>query len=279
MLNKATACVALLLALMASSCSKKVGGQVVAIVNGQEITQQELNAELAAVQVPAGAERTAVMAELLQRVIDRTLLAAKAREEGIDQTPTYLGQVQRMKDAILGDLLAKKIGNGIALPTASDADAFMAQNATLFSARQRYQLDQIVYPQSKDPSLALKLKGAKSMSDVAAVLTTAGIRFQTGKTVIDTGELQPQRAKQMAALAAGEPFLIPQGGLIIASAITSREPVTISSDQSRPTATQMLRQQALSNAVAAEVKSERDAAEIEYGAGFAPKNVPTPPRN
>ena len=45
------------IALMASACTKKAEGQTVAIVNGEEITAAELNAELANAKIPEGADK------------------------------------------------------------------------------------------------------------------------------------------------------------------------------------------------------------------------------
>ncbi len=271
---------ALALALVAGGCAKKVGGQVVAIVNGQEITQQELNGELNGATIPPSADKKVVMAQLLQRVIDRKLLVAKAKKEGLDQSPAYLAQIQRTQDGVLIDLLANKTGKSLPLPTAAAADTFAAENATLFGARKRYQLDQLVFTPNKDPGLPQKLRAAKTMDDVKAALSAAGIQFQTGHNGMDTGSLPPAVAKQIAALPAGEPFLIPQNGQIIASVIRAAEAVPVTPDQARPAATALLRRQALEKAMADQVKSERASAKIDYEAGFAPpKSKPSPAAN
>ena len=268
---------AMALILIAGGCAKKVGGQVVAIVNGQEVTQQELNAELNGASIPPTADKKQIMAQLLQRVIDRKLLVAKAKKEGLDQSPTYLAQVQRTQDGILVDLLAGKVGKGLPLPSATSADAFISQNTSLFGGRKRYQLDQLVFPTTKDTGVMKKLAAAKTMADVEAALTSSGVQFQSGKNAIDTASLPPPVAAQIAALPPGEPFLVPQAGQIVASVIISSESIPVSTEQARPVASQLLRRQALQKALSDQVAAERKAAKIEYGAGFAPpKTGPTP---
>lgn len=261
---------AMALTLIAGGCAKKVGGQVVAIVNGQEITQQELNAELNGAQIPPGADKKAIMSQLLQRVIERKLLVAKAKKDGLDQSPTYLAQVQKATDAILIDLVASKLGKNLPLPTASSADAFIAQNASLFGDRKRYQLDQIVFPGTKDAALIQKLSAAKTMGDIESALNAAGVPFQSGKNAIDTAALPPQVAAQIAALPPGEPFLVPQNGQIIASVIRGTEAVPVNTSQARPAATALLRRQALQKAMTDQIAAERKTATIEYGPGFGP---------
>lgn len=266
---------AMALVLIASGCEKKVGGQVVAIVNGQEVTQQELNAELNGQQIPPGVDKKAVMSQLLERVIERKLLVGKAKKDGLDQSPTYLAQVQRATDSILVELEANKIGKNLPLPSAAAADTFISENSSMFGNRQRYQLDQIVFPLTKDPVVVQKLGAAKTMEEVEAALRAGNIPYQTGKNAIDTAALPPQIAIQIEALDPGEPFLVPQNGQVIASVIRSKEAVPVSTLQARPIATQVLRRQALQKALTDQVKAERKTAQIEYGPGFAPpKNAP-----
>ena len=68
--------------LVTSGCGKKATGQVVAVVNGDEITLDELNAELNNVNLPPSADKKLAMRQLLQQVIDRRLLAQTAKEQG-----------------------------------------------------------------------------------------------------------------------------------------------------------------------------------------------------
>lgn len=272
-----TGAAALLLTL--GGCDKKVGGQVVAIVNGQEITQQELNAELNGATIPPNADKKAVMAQLLQRLIDRKLLVGEAKKQGLDQAPTYLAQVQRAQDAILIDLLSNKIAKGQPVPAASAADDFVARNTTLFGDRKRYQLDQIGFAQTNDPALAQKLRAAHSMNEVETALKESGVAYQKGQGTLDTGGVPPAVATQIAALPAGEPFLIPQNGQIVASVIRSTEVVPVSPQQAKPVAVEIIRRQALEKAMADTVKRARAGAKIEYQSGFAPSSgMGTPPK-
>ena len=261
---------AAMVALALGGCGKKVGGQVVAVVNGQEITQGELNAELGGQQIPPGADRTKVMAQLLQQVVSRKLLVGKAKEQGLDKSPAYLAQIQRSEDQILIGMLASNAAKQVAVPGAAAADQFMAENSSLFAGRKRYTLDQLVFPAKPDPALAAKLKPAKTLAEVEAALTSSGIAFQRGSTQLDTAQIPPAIAAKIAALPSGEPFLVPQNGQMVASVIRSAEPVPVSTDQSRPAAVELLRRQAVEQAMKKQVDQARASANITYAPGFAP---------
>lgn len=260
-----------LLATLTAGCQKKAEGQVVAVVNGQEITQQQLNAELGNAQIPPQADKKAIMAQLLQRVIDRKLLVGKAKAEGLDQSPNYLAQVSRAQDGILIDLLAAKAAKAQPVPDAASATKFVNDNPTLFGQRKKLSLDQIAFPMTTDPLLAAKLKAAKSMPEVEAALKASNIQFQRGSSVLDTASLPPQAATKIESLPAGEPFLVPQQGQIIVSVIKSSEASPVPAQQATPIATQLLRRQALNQAMKKDLDAERAKAKIEYQPGFEPK--------
>jgi len=76
-------------------------GQVVATVNGKDVTVHELNAELQGVDLPSGAQRKAVEQAALQQVVQRRILADIARERGLDKTPMFLLQEKRAEETIL----------------------------------------------------------------------------------------------------------------------------------------------------------------------------------
>ena len=256
--------------LLVGGCSKKVGGQVVAVVNGQEITQGELNAELGGQQIPPNADRKAVMAQLLQQIVNRKLLVGRAKEQGLDKSPTYLGQVQRAQDAVLINMLASNVGKTIVVPDAAAAQNFMTQNASLFADRKRYQLDQLAFQATPDPALVAKLKAAKTMADVETALKGAGVQFQHGTGQLDTAAIPPVAARQIAALPTGMPFLVPQNGQIVVSVIKSSEGVPVPPAQAQPAAIELLRRQAAEQAMRKQVDSARASAKITYAPGFAP---------
>ena len=62
-------------AIVLHGCDKEPTGQVVAVVNGEEITQQELNAEIAELPNPPAGDKKAVQRQMLQQIINRRLMA------------------------------------------------------------------------------------------------------------------------------------------------------------------------------------------------------------
>lgn len=262
------------LLLLAAGCEKKVGGQVVAVVNGEEITQQEVNAELQGANIPPGADKKAIMAQVVQQIVDRKLLVQKAKAEGLDKSPSYIEQLRRGEDALIINLLTTKAAKGVSLPDASAVDKFIASNPTLFSARKRYSLDQITFSQPNDAAVLRQLEPAHSLDAVAATLSAAGVQFTRGTNTLDTAMLPPAIAARIAALPAGEPFIAPDKGRFIASVITSTTPAPTPEAQARPAALELLRRQALGEMMQKQLQAARSAAKISYQPGFSPPKTP-----
>ncbi|WP_242182938.1 peptidyl-prolyl cis-trans isomerase [Sphingomonas sp. CARO-RG-8B-R24-01] len=264
------------LLLLVAGCEKKVGGQVVAVVNGEEVTQQEVNAELQGANIPPTADKKAIMAQVVQQIVDRKLLVQKAKADGLDKSPSYLDQLRRGEDALIINLLTTKAAKSVSLPDAAAVDKFIADNPTLFSGRKRYALDQISFAQPSDQTVLRQLEPAHSLEAVAATLSAAGIQFTRGTSTLDTAMLPPPIAAKIAALPAGEPFVAPDKGRIIASVITATTPAPTPEAQARPAALELLRRQALGNAMQKQLEAARASAKITYQPGFSPPKTPTP---
>ena len=100
-----TAAIALTLSLAACGGKEDTAlekGQVLATVSGIDVTANELNAELIGVPLPPpGEQRKAIEQQALQGLVDRTILAAIAREKAIDKTDIYIAQKRRADENLL----------------------------------------------------------------------------------------------------------------------------------------------------------------------------------
>src|SRR4051794_39074115 len=93
--------VALALALLASGCQKKASGQTVAVVNNEEITASDLNAELTSENASPTGTTQQVRNQALENLIDRRLLAQQARSQGVDKSPEFVNQQRRATEDLL----------------------------------------------------------------------------------------------------------------------------------------------------------------------------------
>jgi EpsD family peptidyl-prolyl cis-trans isomerase len=256
--------------VLISACDKEPTGQVAAVVNGSEITLQEINAELAGANIPEGADTEKARQAALQRIVDRRLLADSAREEGLDKSPEFLVRQRQLEDALLVQLLGQKLGRTNSVPTQQEIDAFVKKNPGIFENRTIYEIDRIQFAATDNPKLMNALKDDHSMDAVAATLQDMNIKFERQTAGMDSARLGEDRLKQIQALPAGEPFIIPDGGVVTVGVITGQKQVPITGQNMRPLAVQALRNESLSNAMLQRLAAEKAKAKIEYKAGLAP---------
>ena len=253
-------------------CGEKATGQTVAVVNGEEITAGELNAELAAANLPPTADKE-VRTQLLQNIINRRLMAQRAREMGVDKSPDYLTKKRQLDEQLLISLSAERQADTTSLPDPKAIDAFIAANPGMFQNRQSLSLQQLQFPVPEDPKVQAQLKEAHSLDAITAALQGANLPFTRGSSKVDTGTLPTPVLAQINALPAGEPFIVPANGQMVASVIVGRDPLPVSADQSRKLAIEGMRKEGVSKRMEKELEQQRANAKIEYQPGYAPNSA------
>jgi len=261
----------LLIAVIASSCQKKASGQTVAIVNNEEITAAELNAELASGSGNLGNSDTKEARNAaLQKLISRKLLVQQAKSDGLDKSPEFLNQQRRAVDDLLINMLLSKKVNTSQVPSANEIAKYEASRPEVFANREIWTLSQLVYPLPKDKTVVAKLGASKSLDEVAQILTASHIQFTRASKKIDSAMFPHPIYAQIAALPPGEPFIASSTDKSVASSITAREPAPLSADQARSVALNAIRREQVEKVIEDRVKSLRASAKIEYQPGFGP---------
>jgi peptidyl-prolyl cis-trans isomerase C len=268
-ISKAGLCAASLLAL--AGCNRDApSGQVAATVDGQEVTLQEINAELQSANVSAGGDKQALQRQALQRVIDRKLLIKAAEDKGIDRTPEFLADKRRADEMMLAQAYAKQQLNAVPVPSEAEIRKFMADRPTLFASREQLSLDQIRFAPPKDLKSLSVLDQDKTMDAVAAHLRAMGIKFERVPAGLDTGAVPPQMMQAINRLSPTEPFVVPSQGLITVSVITDRKPVAIDAAEARSAAVRAWRQEKFGDLLQQQLTALRGSAKISYQNGFGP---------
>lgn len=262
--------IALVLALAATSCQKKASGQTVAVVNNEEITASELNAELANDARVASGDTKQARAAALQKLIDRKLLVQQAKSDGLDKSPEYINQLRRATDDLLINMLVSRRLNTTQLPKADEISQFEAAHPQMFAGREVWTLSQIIYPLPKSQEVTAKLAASKSLDEVAQVLTSNGIQFKRDTRKIDTAVFPQAIYAQLSKLQPGEPFIAPGPDQAVANVITAREPSATPPDQARALALNAMRREQVEKILQDRLKSVRATAKIEYQPGFGP---------
>ncbi len=253
------------------ACNGEPKGQVVAIVNGEEITQAELNAEIAELPAAIGGDKEAIRRQVLQQIVDRRLMAQVAKEDGFDRDPVFLIRERRRREELLVQMYGQKQAETVRIPDAAAVRKHLAENPGKFSERAAYLVDQIAFDAPSDPQVLKALEADKTLDEVEQTLKRFKVDYGRGNNSLDSSTVPTPVLKQILALPAGEPFVIPVQGRITVSVITGQKPVPTTEQEAAPIAAQQMRAESLAELLRTRIKEARAKADISYQDGFAPE--------
>jgi EpsD family peptidyl-prolyl cis-trans isomerase len=266
------ACIALGACDMLKGGGKEPTGQVVATVDGDEITLTELRAEMAGVSAPDPKARKALEQQALEAIINRKLIAKVAVEQKLDKTPQFAVQERRAMDSLQAEALQKKIIDAVPAVTREEAMKYMADNPHVFAERKIFVLDQIRMATPRDPKIMDDFRPLKTFEEVEAMLRVKSIPFQRGTAPLDAVQVNPKLVATIVGLPPGEVFVVPAGQMVLISRVRETRVQPFTGDPAVKQATAMVKtqrtQEALSRQFASIVKA--GAADVKYNAQYKP---------
>lgn len=250
-------------------------GQVVASVNGEEITTTDLESELSGATAPTPEGQKNLQRMALENIINRTILAQAAEAEGLAKGPEFAVLERKAKQAALVELLQRNLGKTIPQPGSEEIENFISDNPSMFANRKIFVVDQIVVPQANE-QLLKALQPVKTMAEAQAVLQKFNVKSNKTVGVIDALTIPPQAAQQIAALPPDEVFIIPANGAIRINHVRSSQVDPITGAQAQSVAKEILSRQrgqtAMQSALGDRIKAGR--ANVKYNDAFAPPKEP-----
>ncbi len=276
----------LIVAALLAGCDRGATpkGQVVATVNGDDITIHELNSELALARPPADVPRKTVEQVVLARVIERKMLADVARKRNLDKNPDFILAERRGEDGLLVQSLQTDIARKVPLPTREAAEKYIEAHPDQFGQRKIYSIDQIQFLRPANIA-TLGLEKAQTMTDVAAVLATNKIESRRNSATVDALTVNPALVTEIGRILARNPqevFMFadqPQGApvpVMYVNKVTDTKIVPYTGEPAITLAQQILQREAVQKALVAALNSFRAEAKdkIKYAAGYGPPPAP-----
>lgn len=276
----------LLLAAVASlaltACSKDAKGpegQVVATIDGKDITIHEVNAEITGMGAQAqGAPRKLVESIALARVVERKMLANEARTKKLDQSPQFVLAKTRNDENLLVQALQAEVAGKVTQTPREGAQKFISENPIMFGERRIMTLDQIQFLRSAKFA-QLPLKDAKTMQQVEKLLIESNVDYRRAPQQIDTLVLDPRLSKEFINLAKGpngEPFMYtdqPQGApapVVYVNVVSEMKSEPFLGEKAISYAQQVIQRQEIGKRLQGELTRLREAnkGKITYGKGY-----------
>lgn len=253
-------------------------GQVVATVNGEEITMRELNLEMVGANIPDANAMKSAQEQTLQKMIERKVLAQAAKTQGLDKTPDYALEKSRASEALLAQALQTKLVKDVPKPAAEEIQRFITDHPNSFSERKIFTVEQVQMARP-NADMAKDLIPMKTMDSVLAYLTEKKVPFKHDSGPMDAVGQDPRLVDAIEKLPKGEIFIIPVNGGITVNAVRDEKTQPFSGPGATDFATQVLTrehvQQTVSNAFQNYMKTA--APKIQVNKAFVPpKSAPNP---
>lgn len=251
---------------------KEPSGQVVATVDGDEITLTELRTELQGANLSDPKARKAAEQRALQAIINRKIAAKAAEEQKLDKTPQFALQEERALELMRANALQERIISSVPKPTATEISQFMTKNPDIFAQRKIFVVEQIRMPMPQDRTLLQALEPMKSLEEIEGFLNSKSLPFQRVNDRIDAVGNDPRLIQAIIKLPPGEVFVIPSGPVLIMNRVRETRVEPFTGEPANKYAQNMMTAQRTREAVTSQIGALIKKAEptIKYNKQYQP---------
>lgn len=261
-------------ALTACSHEARDDSATLATVNGERITQAQLDGALrlrapAAASMPA-ADLAALRGRTLQQLVEERLADQQAAKAKLDRNPGVAEAVDLAREQALARLYLERIADAVPRPAAADVRAYYDAHPERFAKAQAYTLRKVdvAIPPAQAEALRRDLEAATTPDDVLARLRARGLAFQAGQSEQGAESLGPLLAR-VQSLPDGGTLVVPTPGGLAALTVLGRQPRPVSAEAAAPAIEQALWNERKRAAMSDKLRALRAAAHVEYLGKFA----------
>ena len=262
-------CSALLLGAVLAGCGDDKAaparpGQALASVNGEEITVLQLNEEVQRAGVPAAQQQQASK-QLLQALIDRTLLQEEAAREKLDRDPKVMQAIERARALIIAQAYMQKRVGDAGRPSDAEVQDYFDKTPQFFANRKQFTMNQLILPAAAATAeLRAAVDKARSLEEVAVMLDARKIGYGRAQVTRSTADLNPQLSARLLSMPKDQIIFAREGprAMLVAVADVVDAPVTLAI--AAPQIAQFLANRKNRELAQAEIGRLRSAARIEY---------------
>ena len=253
--------------LGACNKDKKPATQVVASIDGVDISVYQLNDAVSNMPGVTSANATQVQSEVLKKLINQQLTAARAQATGLDRTVPVIQAIEFAKREILSRAYLDKVTSTIPKTTDVEAKKYFTDTPQLFLERRIYSLQEIVLPATAVSNTTLReIIANKSMEQIAKALRDKNIKFTADTPVKAAEQLSLALLPKIHVMKDGETQLITAGDTTLILHLVESKSEPIDEATALPRIRQYLDNQKAGAAIETELKVLKEKAKIEYTA-------------
>jgi|GEM_PF-244443 len=243
--------------------------QVVARVNGQEITIHQLKNEAAGFSANSAIPNATPTRETLDTLINEQLLMEQGKERKIDRDPQVIQAEEKAHRQIRLQVLQNQLVASLPQPTQSEIRSFYDANEGLFANRKIYTFRQFtVDGNALNDNLKSKLERSKTEQAIVAALKSDNLNYHEIITVRTAEQLPMQALPSITNMNRGDVAVFKSGDRTDVLQIVDfiAQPATL--EQATPVIREYLLSSKKKTKVDDLLKTLRATAKIEYFGPF-----------
>ncbi|UTW55862.1 EpsD family peptidyl-prolyl cis-trans isomerase [Kordiimonas sp. SCSIO 12610] len=245
-------------------------GQVVAQVNGEEITIHELNVEIARLNIPVDADRRPIEENVLRSIVSRKVFEQQAKAAGLDRSPEVLLDLRRTRSALLAQAYIRSRSNERPVVSRREADQYVLDNPDFFANRTYYIFDSIVVPSSSLPEeLKDEYEAVGNLNDIESDLLAKDTQHQRRPYTIYSETLPAAMREKMPELQRDRTvFFLVQGANTFITQFQESRPAVLAGEEAIDAALSVLRNQKAREFLTSIELDAINSADIKYLGDF-----------
>lgn len=256
------------LALGACAPDDTPTGQVVARVNGDEISIHQL--EFAQTLQQAGAATAGSREALVDKLVDRQLAVQAALAGKLDRRMEVMMRVEEARRDILAAAYAEQVASGLDEPSREEAARYYEEHPGLFSRRKIYRLREVSLPVGSAalPEVRERMARKEDLESVLTWLRTRSEPFTDQRVLRPAERLPVEIADQLVQVGKGQTITFDRPAGLVIYTLEESEPAPISWQDAKASIQAFLKNQAAQRAVADALKRLRAEAELSANTGL-----------
>jgi len=218
--------------VLVTGCGNKEKGatQVVASVDGEEISVHQINALLSKARGVTPENLPKVKVEILGGLVDQQLAINLAMSKKLDRTPEVVAAIEAARREILARAALEQIASAQTKPSEEEAQRYFAEHPALFSERRIFNLQEIAIGKTVEGIDQIRAHAAsvKSMEEMAAWLKDRKVEFSVNGGTRPAEQLPLEILPKLHAFKDGQIGLVEtkEGYLIVRVVASRSQPVT-----------------------------------------------------
>jgi EpsD family peptidyl-prolyl cis-trans isomerase len=277
-LSKKNVVAVMLLSLMLNACgsdekssSKKSSTQVVAKVNGDEISVHQVNLQLARLGKVSEDQGKQASRQIVSKLVEQQLLNQQALADKMDRDPRILQVMEAAKSEILAQAYLEKLAAKAKKPSDSEISTFYKEHPELFEKRRLFRIQELVVdaPKEKFAEIESGIKDMKDINQIATWLKTNQFQFNANSNVKAAEQLPAGLLQQLQPLNNGEFAIVKSDKAIAVLHLAASQSAPIALDKAKPIIEQYFLNINKATVIKKEVDALKEKAKVEFMGDFS----------